>query len=192
MSHKVPDPPDAVLDANSKLSIELYVDSAKQIITLSTTIIAFVAGFAGNLITSLKGLFAVLAIISWICLLLAVGSGLLVISAIVGMIDPGAPRQNQLMTLNNLDKRPLVSVYNPTVRALSCLQWLTFIIGLTLTVVVLIAIASGSISQQSSIEILKQKQSDIEMQATLDSYATFIYVPILTSVPALLTQQPTP
>lgn len=160
------------LNEESKLAVTLYTDSAKQIITLSTTIIALITAFAGELITDSVWIVKTLAILSWISLFAAVICGLFVIAAIVGMIDPGSPGTKMMLENGEV---PEITVYDLTVRRFSIAQWITFILGLGLTIGILFAAIVAPQHEMTEVELIGKSIKEIERHATVDAYATLLY-----------------
>lgn len=104
-----------------KLTFDFALTATKQLITLSTAIIAFTVTFSGEYLKNPNCQGKGLAIASWILFILSVFFGLWTILALTGTL---ADEENPTPSINGLN-----------VKIPSLLQILTFLSGLVLAII---------------------------------------------------------
>ena len=109
------------MDDQRKLAFEFARDSSKQIITLSTGIIALTITFSKDFIASVDNTARTIALLAWFAFLFSVFAGVWTLLALTG-------------TLEALDDSGLVSIRGRNVTLPSMMQIVSFLLGLLLTV----------------------------------------------------------
>ena len=109
------------MNERQKMAFDFARDTTKQLITLSTAIIAVTVTFWDKLFTVKDSFSRNLAVFSWVAFLISVIFGIWTLLALTG-------------TLESLDKENSASIRSRNITLPSFLQITAFLLGLALTV----------------------------------------------------------
>ncbi len=110
------------MDSTVRTVFEFARETTKQLITLSTGIIAIEITFLRDAVSALDNEVNLYVQLSWLSFLLCVMFGVWTLMALTG-------------SLASMDEKELTTIYGSNVRLPSMLQILAFICGLVLTVI---------------------------------------------------------
>ncbi len=113
------------MDDQRKLAFEFAKDTTKQLITLSTAIVGLSVTFAKDIFKSSSQVDETLLVSAWITYLVSICFGVLTLMALTGCLDP--------LSEDSSDNSKL-TVNSNSIRVMSMLQILTYVMGLILTV----------------------------------------------------------
>jgi len=109
------------MNEQKKLSFEFARDTTKQLITLSTIIIAFTVTFAKDFLGKPDAFGRILVTVSWVSFLFSVVFGVWTLLSLTGAIELQ-------------DEKEEISIWKTSVTAPSLMQIICFLIGLCFTV----------------------------------------------------------
>jgi hypothetical protein len=118
----VPEVTVADLDESQQKAFDFSQDSAKQLITLSTAVLALTITFFKDFAAGADETSKILMAISWLFYLVAVVAGAMHLYALTAELDPK-------------DRSRVPTIYSGTARATSGVQQLAFIVGLGVTTI---------------------------------------------------------
>ncbi len=118
----------ASFEERRQRSFELAADGTKQLIALSTGIVAFTITFSADLLGSATPSWKVVAILSWILHLISTVFGLLTLFALTGQLEPKADEARE-------ETWTIATIWAPSVRFLMAVQQVAFGAALIVTIV---------------------------------------------------------
>lgn len=110
------------LDESQKKAFDFSQDSAKQLITLSTGVLALTITFFKDFATGADAVSKTLMAISWLFYLVAVVAGATHLYALTAELDPK-------------DKSTVPTIYSGTAKATAGVQQVAFVVGLLITAI---------------------------------------------------------
>lgn len=119
---------------SQKKAFDFYADWTKQLITLSTAIIALMVTFSKDIIGGTGGKYVYLLLVTWIFYFVSIICGILTLQALNGNLDPRPQRETGAD--GNITETPVppnLTVNSDNVRSTSLLQIGTFVFALALT-----------------------------------------------------------
>jgi hypothetical protein len=124
------------MEENIKKAFDFYADFTKQLITLSTAIIALSVTFIKDIVGKDNLSCVFLLALIWLLYIVSIIFGIMTLQALTGNLDP-MPKKKQGKIDNDLvnSNQPILTINSDNVLSSSKLQIYTFIIGLILTCV---------------------------------------------------------
>jgi hypothetical protein len=119
------------MDERIKKAFDFYADATKQLITLSTAIIALMIAFSKEVLKTVAGPGKIPLMVALIVYLLSIGCGLFTLLNLTGQLEPFKAGHPPDWTP---DKWPPPSIYAPKVSISSKLQVVLFMIATGLIV----------------------------------------------------------
>lgn len=121
---------------SQKKAFDFYADWTKQLITLSTAIIALMVTFSKDIIGGTSGNYVYLLLATWIFYFLSIIFGVLTLQALNGNLDPRPERKKDADGNEvELPVEPILTVNSDNIRSTSLLQIGAFVLALLLTCV---------------------------------------------------------
>lgn len=114
-------------------SFDFALSASKQVIALSTAVIAFSVTFSKELFNGTSNIYALLALFaSWIVFLYSIWQGISTIMGLTGSLNSGErPEQ----TADGQTNRVEVSIYDPNISKSAKRQFDSFLVALLLTII---------------------------------------------------------
>ncbi len=119
---------------SQKKAFDFYADWTKQLITLSTAIIALMVTFSKDIIGGTGGNYVYLLLVTWIFYFASIICGIFTLQALNGNLDPRPKRKTDAD--GNVTETPVppnLTVNSDNVRSTSLVQIGAFVLALALT-----------------------------------------------------------
>lgn len=171
------------INNENRFSVENYLDSTKQLVTIASSIIALVLAFATDFIAQLDSISLTFALSALVLFFVSIVLGILTINAASGMIDPNSPG---VIKEVRSGKESTFSVYGQPLKSLSLWQWITFVSGLASILFSLLLFFLILPSTKNQVVIIEATRQSIITKATVDALSTEIYTGVITpTIPAI-------
>lgn len=107
---------------NSEKAFDFALTMTKQVVTLSTGILALMITFLSDIVSDVGLITRIILLLSWSLFLVSVGFGVFTMMALTGNLDPKNWEEN-------------FSLYGSSIQTYSKIQMTTFFLGMLLAVI---------------------------------------------------------
>ena len=186
-------PSDTKLPERRKLAFGISQDAIKQIITLSSGIIALTITFANEFIGGLEPFWRVLVIIAWVLFFVSIFLGVTALGALIGTLDPAPEnhdqhQQEQAEAETSDSETPDVATVNSLeIRQVARLQTIFFVLGIAIIIFVFSLSPDNRVDTKA--EAIDATVEAVEVRLSVEATLTKLYEN-LTSVVSTQTPQP--